>query len=399
MFACDRLAMRFLPIVALGVLGSTAWAQSPPLDPSDPAAATAASPDETPGPDVAGEDADQTTAPDLATTAKQAKPAKPAKQAKQGRAKKVQVSGFLTAMYKFRVDHDGDGKVEPDAFRIGKAVVRFSGKIDRHLGYVIEIDPRSPTLIGVLRDGYITVRKLIPHHELRIGQQKTPWGYENWQSSTALYFTSRTELSEGLGRGLTHRDLGVGLVGKVPLSEGLRLEDAIAVVNGDGFGVQGDTTHLKNVWGHLGVRYRAGDWVIHAGASGAIGDQIEPADPGQPPNPRTGFRRLGADLEVDHPWAFLGAEYAIGANEDPAESGMTETEQAYFVTLAVKTPWHLGPVARYDAADLEGFSRWTVGGYWGEPGARVRAFVDYEYFEDDLGKHDARVESQLQIVF
>jgi Phosphate-selective porin O and P len=318
---------------------------------------------------------------------------------KRSKKKKIVVSGFLTAMYKFRVDHNGDGKVEPDAFRLGKAVVRVDGKINRHFGYQLEIDPRSPTIAGVLRDGYIRVRRLVPHHEIRIGQQKTPWGYENWQSSTKLYFTSRTELSEGLGRGLTHRDIGIGIVGKVKLNEQWRLEDAVALVNGDGFGVQADSTHLKNVWGRMGTRYKGHDLVIHTGLSGAIGDQIEPNVPGEPVNPRTGFRRLGIDFEVDHKWGFLGAEYATGWEEIPAESGVRERQSAYFVTVAGKTPWHLGPVLRYDAADAGGFWRVTAGMYWGEPDARVRLFSDYEYFEDDLGKHDARVETQLQVVF
>jgi Phosphate-selective porin O and P len=313
--------------------------------------------------------------------------------------KKLVVSGFLTTMYKFRIDHSGDGQTEPDAFRLGKAVVRFDGKIDRHFGYQIEIDPRSPTLAGVLRDGYIRLAKLLPHHEIRIGQQKTPWGYENWISSTKLYFTSRSELSEGLGRGLTHRDLGIGVVGKVPIDDHWRIEDQVAIVNGDGFGVQADSTNLKNLWAHVGVRYQRDLLVVRAGLSGAIGDQIEPADPGEPENPRTGFRRLGADVEVDHPWFFAGVEYATGWDEIPAESGTREGSMAYFVTVAGKTPWHLGPAIRYDVADAEGFQRLTMGLYWGEPNARVRVLADYEYFQDDLGTHDARVETQLQVVF
>jgi len=59
--------------------------------------------------------------------------------------------------------------------------------------------------------------------------------------------------------------------------------------------------------------------------------------------------------------------------------------------VAGKTPWHAGPVVRYDVADADGFMRITAGGYWGEPDARVRALAHYEYFEDDAGTHDGRV--------
>ena len=108
--------------------------------------------------------------------------------------------------------------------------------------------------------------------------------------------------------------------------------------------------------------------------------------------------RIEYRVEVDHKWGFLGVEYGMSSDSVPAES-VTETQTAYFVTLAGKTPWHVGPAVRYDAGDLEEFQRLTVGGYWGEPDARVRLFLDYEYFKDELGTHDARVETMLQVVF
>ena len=322
------------------------------------------------------------------------------KKAKKKRSK-VKVSGFLTALYKLRIDGNDDGFVEPDFFRLGKVVVRVKGRVEERVGYTVEIDPRSPTLAGVMRDAYISLH-LIPGHQIRLGQQKTPFGYENWQSTVELYTITRSELSEGLGRGLTHRDIGIGLVGKVQINDCWRFEDAIAVVNGAGFGVQADTTELKNVWARAGVRGELReDLVIHAGLSGAIGDQKEPDDPGPPPVPaeRVKFRRVGADLEVDHRWVFFSAEYAMGSDEAPAESGMSESSMAYSITLAGKTPWHAGPVIRYDAADLEEFSRITVGGYWGEPGARVRAIAHYERFEDEAGVHDGRLTAVGIVVF
>jgi hypothetical protein len=328
------------------------------------------------------------------------KKAKPAKKAKR-KHHPVDVSGFVTVLYKFRIDENDDGVVDPDAFRLGKAVVRVSGHATHRVGYVIEIDPRSPTIAGVARDAYVTV-KVYPHQELRLGQQKTPFGYENWRSSIELYTIYRAELSEGLGRGVTHRDLGIGLVGNVPIDTCWRVEDAIAVVNGAGFGVQADDTQLKNVWGRIGVRYRhEGGVTVHAGVSGGVGDQMGEADPGPPaiPAERFGFRRAGADLELDQRWLFVGAEAAMGWDEIPAGSGETERSLAYFVTVAGKTPWHVGPVARFDAADAEGYQRVTIGAYYGEPEAPVRAIVHYERFEDDAGRHDGRVTAQISARF
>lgn len=328
-----------------------------------------------------------------ADVADEAKPEKKRKRAK--------ISGFLTALYKMRVDQNDDAMTEPDAFRLGKVVVRVKGRVEERVGYVVEIDARSPTLAGVIRDAYVALY-VVPDHQIRLGQQKTPFGYENWLSTRQLYTITRSELSEGLGRGVTHRDIGVGIVGHVPLTDAWRLEDAMAVVNGAGFGVQADDTELKNVWARVGVRGElAGDMVLHAGISGAIGDQMGEPDPGPPPLPaeRFTFRRAGADLELDHPWFFAGAEFAMGWDTIPAGTGDTESSMAYVILLAGKTPWHAGPVLRYDVADADGFTRITAGAYWGEPDARARAIVHYEYFEDDAGTHDGRITTSAIVAF
>jgi len=391
--------------LALLLLASPSLAQEPP--PPDPNT----SPDELqppspdpalPDPVVAEEEEDDDQDKQAKKDKKKAKKAKKkAKKAKK-RSKKVDVSGFITTQYEFRIEQNDDGQHDPDGFRIGKAIVRVKGRVNKRIGYVIEIDPRSPTLPGVMRDGYISVH-VIPDHEVRIGQQKVPFGYENWLSSRELYTHHRSELSEGLGRGFTHRDIGIGLVGKHKLAKGLRLEDAIALVNGSGFGVQADDTHLKNLWGRVGLRYKhdASNVVVRLGVSGAIGDQREPFDPGPPVEDafRFQFKRVGADLEVDHPWGFAGMELGASWDEIPADSGETELSTAYVITVAGKTPWHAGPVLKYDAADAEEFSRFTIGGYYGEPKADFRVHLGYEYWTDEFGTHDGRVVAQALAAF
>jgi hypothetical protein len=334
------------------------------------------------------------------TSSKTKAPHKKKHKAKRPRPGKVQISGFITALYKFRIEQNDDGVRDPDAFRLGKAVVRASGRVTKQVGYTVEVDPRSPTILGVLRDGYVSLF-VVPGHEIRIGQQKTPFGYEAGESTMNLYTVTRSELSEGLGRGVTHRDIGIGLVGKRKLTDQLRLEDAIALVNGAGIGVQADDTQLKNLWARVGIRYRDGDLTVHGGVSGAIGDQMSEFDPGPPPVPaeRFGFRRVGADVEVDHRLFFASAEFATGWDEVPAGSGDREQSIAYLAMIAGKTKWHAGPVARYDAADTDGYQRITVGGYWGDPGAAVRALAHYEWYQDDVGTHDGRVTAAVLVRF
>lgn len=324
------------------------------------------------------------------------------KEKKKDKVGKVKVSGFITTWYKFRIDENGDGEREPDLFRLGKVRIRVKGKVHEKVGYTIEVDPRSPTIEGIARDAYISLH-VIPRHQIKIGQQKTPFGYENWESSTRLYTITRSELGEGMGRGFTLRDIGIGVMGRIKVAKGVRIEDAVALVNGAGFGVQDDTTTRKNLWGRVGVRYKQDpkDLTIRFGVSGAIGDQLEPADPGPPPVPeeRFAFKRVGVDVTVDHPWFFAAAEYAMSWDEVPAGSGETESSMAYYVLAAGKTPWKVGPVLRYDAADAEEWTRITAGAYWGLPDDDVRVIAHYEHFEDEAGVHDGRVLTQAMVRF
>ena len=359
-----------------------------PETPPDPASAPEVVPLQTP-PLVVGDD--------QSTGDQEEKKKKKKKKRKKGERKAVNVSGYVQFSYKHRFDTNNDGMKDPGAFRVTRARVKLSGDIKRWASYVVEIDPRSPTIYGFMRDAYIELR-LIPMHRLLLGQQKTRFGYENGVSSSEAYTVTRSELGEGPARGITLRDIGVGVIGKVPLGQGFSLEDAVTLVNGSGMNVQVDETPRKNLWGRVGGRYRDKDRKldIRLGVSAAFGNQLEPEDPGPPVTPAFTFtfRRFGVDVEIDTPWAFLAAELGTSTEESPA---FTEPEESmgYYVMLVGKTPWNVGPVFRYDAFDAEEFKRFTFGGYWGAPKKKLRALTHYEVFEDSAGAHDHRVTAML----
>ena len=321
--------------------------------------------------------------------------------------KKPAISGFVQVFYKGRRDANGDGLTEPGVFRDQRVRIEVRGDVNQHVGYDVAIDPRSPQINGVLRDGFITL-DYVPHHEIRVGQQKTIFGYENVVSSTRLYVVNRSEVADNIARGVTLRDIGVGLTGWVPLATHWRLEDGVTIVNGSGMNVQADETSRKDVWGRIGVRYRTRDstagkddaFTMRVGLSAASGDQIEPADPGPPAvAPFTfSFTRYGVDVEVDHPYAFFAAEYATTNDVAPKSLGDVGGSAAgYYVLLAGKTRWHSGPIARWDV--LEEFRRLTLGAYVGPPSSDVSLLLNYEIFRDDLGKHDDRYYARLQVRF
>ena len=192
--------------------------------------------------------------------------------------------------------------------------------------------------------------------------------------------TNRAELSDALARGRNLRDIGIGLIGNIKLGGGFRIEDAITLVNGAGMNVQADDTRRKNVFGRLGLRYKDDDddFIARLGVSGATGDLIDPGDDIDDPADdfRLVFKRLGADVEVEHRWFFVCAEYARGTEEN-VTSGESDEPSGYYVTVLGKLPWRVGPLARFDTMG-EDFRRWTFGAFYGLPGDLFRVLVNYE---------------------
>ena len=292
--------------------------------------------------------------------------------------KPLTVTGYFQVHYRYSFPTAKDSSVDNSNFRVQRARVGVEGDVNPWLSYDVVMDPRSPDITGVLRDAYFTLR-VIPRHRIRVGQQKTQFGYENNESSTRLYAVNRAELSDALSRGLNLRDIGVGLLGNLKLGRGWRFEDAITVVNGAGMNVQDDDTPRKNVFGRIGLRWKSDprDLVVRVGFSGATGDLIDRNDPLDPDDDiHVAFTRQGVDVEVDHPRFFASAEYVRGTDDD-LTSGESDDPSGYYVNLVGKTRWHVGPVVRYDVFADE-FERWTLGIHYTPTDVPFRVLVNHE---------------------
>ena len=342
-------------------------------------------------------------AADAQTTEPAPAPAAPAKEkaGKKAKRPKPSIFGYVQTHYRHSRDTSEDGIVDAPNFRVQRVRLGVKGDVFPWLSYDVEIDPRAPQVNGILRDAFVAFH-FLPGHQLRVGQQKTQFGYENRESSSELYVVNRTELSDTLSRGVNLRDIGVGLLGHRDLGHGWRLEDAITLVNGAGFNVQADDTRRKNVWGRLGLRYRdaPADLTVRLGASGATGDEInEGADPLDPEDDfRQDFHRLGADVQVDHPRFFVSAEYVRGANEDPA-TGERDEPHGYYVQAVGKTRWRVGPLVRFETLN-DDFRRWTFGAFYGLPKEAFRVLVNYEFRElRDGGRADDKFYVWAQVRF
>lgn len=324
---------------------------------------------------------------------------------KEWKLKAPKVSGFVQVFYKDAWDTSNDGVVDASLFRVQRARISFKGEITPRVSYEVEVDPRSPEIKGVMRDAFIRFR-VIPHHQIRVGQQKTQFGYENRVSSSRLYTVLRSELSDSLSRGINLRDIGIGVIGSVPLSERFRIEDAITVVNGAGLNVQDDNNTAKNIFGRVGLRYKAGDFVVRLGVSGAKGDMLELGDsPTAIDDHVIDFTRTGMDFEIDHRLFFLNAEYVKGEDDVPElifptpEPAEVVDRKGSYVLAGIKTRWKIGPVVRYDTLD-DDFRRWTVGGYYGAPSDVIRVLVNFEKREQRDGfRADDKLYVWLQVRF
>ena len=325
------------------------------------------------------------------TTAVKAKKQKP----------KVKISGMIQVHFLREFNTNGDNVRDPDGFRILRARLQAEGDLNKFISYQLMIDPRSPEHRGLLRDAYVDVH-FLKNQTLRVGQQKTQFGYDNPETIREHYVVNRSEMSDNLARGVNLRDAGLGLLGEIPIDSSFRIENSLTFTNGSGLNVAGpfDFSSTKNWFGRLGIRYKKGKTKLYFGVSGGMGgikdtgdDDLDPAD-----DFFYKFKRLGLDVRMDHPRFFAVAEYARGPDNLPAE---TEDRVGYYLTVAGKTKWDIGPLVRYDALDDE-YKRLTLGAYYGKPKDNFRLLMNYEFrgnIKDIPEGHDDRLYMQMQVVF
>jgi len=291
------------------------------------------------------------------------------------------VSGYVQAQFTDGIDHDGDGEEAAQSFLLRRVRIRAKGEIHPGLGYTVMLDPSTPS--NLLRDGFVSVG-LVPRHEIRIGQQKTQFGYENPESSTRLLTINRARASDQLGRGPDLRDIGLGLLGAHPLPAALKVEYALTLVNGAGPNRLVDDTTRKSFWGRTGLRLeRAVD--VRAGFSYGNGDRLDLATtPDEPSDDfEVRFQRLGGDVEISTNWFFVAAEILAGSNENRATGATTEARGGYLSAYG-RTSIGLGPLVRAEwldpdldaAGDL--YRRITVGAFYDFIPTTARLVVNWE---------------------
>ena len=315
---------------------------------------------------------------------------------------KPTISGVVQVHYLSEFNTNGDTIRDPGGFRILRTRLSAKGSINKFISYEVMIDPRAPEQGGILRDAFIGFN-VIKDHTIRVGQQKTQFGWENRQSITELYTVNRAEMSDGASRGENLRDIGIGLIGNIKLNKNFRIEDAVTFTNGTRMNVTGpyDFNTKKALWGRVGLRYKKDDFVVRLGGSFGYGGLRSLGDTIATPTDDVyiDFKRIGTDLQIDHKYFFLAAEFAAGTNM--AGDTLYEEPIGYQAQLAIKTPWKVGPFVRYDAFEDE-WKVLTFGAYYGNPKDKFRILVNYVMrgnVTDIPGGHDDRLYIQMQLRF
>ncbi|HEY8209086.1 MAG TPA: porin [Myxococcaceae bacterium] len=310
------------------------------------------------------------------------------------------IFGYAQVQLSAGLDGDGDGKASTTSLFLRRVRVGLKGEVLQDAGYVLTAE--LTTLDTLIRDAYLWT-KLVPHHEIRLGQQKTQFGYENPESDSQLYVIDRAFVSDELSRGSDLRDLGIGVLGTWDLPANLGVDYQVTGVDGAGLNVLADDTPRKNVWGRVGASYKGDDWNAKLGVSGANGNRRFKADPeAMTPAYTVVFNRLGVDLRADTPWFFAVAEGVVGTNDRGAGPARAS---GFYALAAGKTPWNLGPVARaemYDpdlGAPGDRMVRYTLGAYadFAKP-ANLRLMVNLE-LDASQARSDHALVSWVQVVF
>ena len=327
-------------------------------------------------------------------------------------AAKVTFWGFLNAQWSRTDPEKGDPS---STFELRRARIGARGELTPYTGFAVLWDGADASL----KDAYVAAKAIpaLPGLELRLGQWKTPFGYEQPESDTKLLWVNSSYIVANLARASTiatattasdNRDLGLGLVGGWKLGP-VKADLAVSYVNGAGSNRKDDLDE-KNVWAKAGGTLALGPANLRAGVSYGNGRQVVATGTnakfdglGTPlDDTYQWFTTYGADVELDTPWFFCVAEYAR-SEKDQGAYATTGTGEAAVTTLTRrdfnasgwyagvygKTPWNLGPVARLEAYDRNDDvddaenARLTLGAYVDLVPVNARLIVNYELDRSD----------------
>ena len=314
-----------------------------------------------------------------------------------GKESKLLVGGFIQTQAESGDRPDTRFADENDRVFVRRARVNVQGSFPEHFDFKAEMELGgglgSATGIRVQATDVYAQWTRHPFAQVRAGQFKTPYGYEQIFSDTKLLTVERSLMSDRITIG---RGLGVQLAGDVgPVSY------AAGAFNGNGANVT-----FNDDEGFLTVaRVSATPWKRGANDRWSVGvNGYRGEDRSAPVAPELGFsgnafagtrRAWGADTQLITGKLELWTE-VLRARFDPA-SGETRDLKGWYAAGGWLLTKRIQAVAMYDSLDapLDDIRTWTVGANYFIKGHDLKLQLNLMHSDDDK----TRVTARLQTLF
>lgn len=286
-----------------------------------------------------------------------------------------------------------------DRFTLRRARLNLRGNFGREWAFKIESDFGANTvgassgLRAQLTDAYVD---WTPHAaaQIRLGQFKTPFGWEQLMPDTQNPFAERPLANDRLTVG---RQIGLGLSGSIA---GGRVDYSVGAFNGNGVNTSNNDNNDFMTAGRLAAKAWTGTAHGHKGAWSVGANAFTTRDTGTFTGTRQGF---GLDTQFTLGPAALRAEW-LRNTFDPVTGASSAADGWHLTALYdVHPDWQL--TARYETYDANTATTgneddtWVFGCNYRINGSDL--FLTLNYFAGDakFGGHDDRLIGRFQIVF
>lgn len=316
-----------------------------------------------------------------------------------GKEDKLILGGFLHAHAEVGDAPDSRYAGINDRFLVRRARLNLRGNFGPAWAFRIESDFGANTLGNTsgyraqLTDVFVdwTLR---PAAQLRFGQFKTPFGWEQIMADTQNPFVERTLVNDRL---TYNRQIGAALSGTFAQQ---RLEYSVSAFNGNGVNNSNNDNSAFLTAARLGAKAWTGKIGGHSGSWSVGANAVTTRDTGTFTGDRTG---LGFDSQFTAGPAHLRAEW-IRQRQEPATGAAVTSDGWYLAALYdFHAAWQLA--VRYETFDANTATSGnetdtlTFGLNHRLLGQSVVLSVNYLAGDADLGGHDDRLLARLQIVF
>lgn len=314
--------------------------------------------------------------------------------ATSGKVEKLTLGGFVQANTEFGDTPDSRWAGENDRFFLRRARINLTAKLAHDFSARIEADFGANSLnagagrSGQFTDAYLQWSKF-DSANVRIGQFKSPFGYEQLAADTRILTVERSLPNDRL---TVSRQIGVSVFGPIIADQ---LDYQVGAFNGNGVNTGINDNEQFMYAGRLSGKAYQGQI---AGREVKLTSGINAFTSENPGNRRAGY---GADLQLTSGPATLQAEWLRNENDALAE-------QAGWSLLAGWTfnkNWR--GVARYETFDANTASStdtttdvWTVGVDYLFKGDDLKLSLNYLHGDQPTPADDGgRLIARLQVIF